>query len=76
MEGTQVSMCPRQAELIEEVRIYLQRLAELAHAEAEALQCGHQGLWREIDQEIENVIGEKERAIGALNEHRTEHGCG
>jgi len=72
----QPGSCLRQQELIEEVRIYLQRLGELAHAEADALTGGHQDLWKEIDQEIENVMGEKERAIGALNEHRAEHGCG
>jgi hypothetical protein len=29
-----------------------------------------------IDKEIENTLGEKERALGALREHQREHGCG
>jgi hypothetical protein len=28
-----------------------------------------------IDKEIETTIGEKERAMGALLEHRQAHGC-
>jgi|SRR6185437_16903119 len=67
--------CLRQQELMEEVRRRLARLAELAHAEAEALKSRHHNLWKEIDQQIELTIGEKERCIGALNEHRKEHGC-
>jgi hypothetical protein len=27
------------------------------------------------DKELENVFGEKERAFGALRQHRAEHGC-
>jgi len=46
--------------------------AGLAH---EALKSRHHNLWKEIDQQIELTIGEKERCIGALNEHRKEHGC-
>jgi len=67
--------CLRQQELMEEVRRRLAHLAELAHAESEALKNHHHNLWKEIDQQIELTIGEKERCIGALNEHRKEHGC-
>jgi hypothetical protein len=28
-----------------------------------------------IDKQIENAIGEKERAMGALRHHRAEHRC-
>jgi hypothetical protein len=67
--------CPRQQELIEEVQRHLARLAQLAHSESDALRKRHHNLWKEIDQQIEMEIGEKERCIGALNEHRAEHGC-
>jgi hypothetical protein len=53
----------------------LTTLAELAHAEREALRSGDQQLIMEIDKQIENVIGEKERGMGALRQHRAEHGC-
>jgi hypothetical protein len=29
----------------------------------------------EIDRQIETALGEKQRALGALKEHRREHGC-
>ena len=67
--------CARQQELNEEVQRHLKRIAELAHAEVDALQDRHTNLWLKLDKEIELEIGEKERCIGALNEHRREHGC-
>jgi hypothetical protein len=73
--SNQPKPCLRQQELIDEVRRRLTKLAELAHAESEALAGRHHNLWKEIDQQIELEIGEKERSIGALNEHRREHGC-
>ena len=75
MDVTEQSACTRQQELIREVIARLSRLAVLAHEETRALTQGHGESWKQIDQEIENVIGEKERCIGALNEHRLEHGC-
>jgi hypothetical protein len=72
---TQQTPCRRRQELIDEVIRHLERLAELAHAESEALAGQHQNLWKEIDRQIENEVGAKERAIGALNQHRDEHGC-
>jgi hypothetical protein len=61
-------------ELINKVQRHLLRLAELAHEEA-ALVSWNDPRWKEVDQAIENVLGEKERALGALKEHRKEHGC-
>jgi len=28
-----------------------------------------------LDKDLENAVGEKERAFGALAQHRKEHGC-
>jgi len=67
--------CVRQQELISDVQVHLQRIAELAHAEVDALASRNHNSWKAIDQQIELEIGEKERCIGALNEHRREHGC-
>ncbi len=66
--------CPRRQELIEVVQRYLIRLAQLAHEEAEIL-AQDDPRWKEVDQNIEKQMGEKERALGALREHRAEHGC-
>jgi hypothetical protein len=71
----QPAACPREQELNEDVQRHLRRIAELAHAEREALQDRHTNLWVKLDKEIELEIGEKERSIGALNQHRKEHGC-
>jgi hypothetical protein len=67
--------CIRQQELMDEVQSRLEKIAELAHAEVEALRNHNHNLWKAIDTQIELQIGEKERCIGALNEHRREHGC-
>ena len=67
--------CARRDELIAEVQGHLIRLAELARQEVELVAEGSNNAWRAVDKEIENVIGEKERSLGALVEHRKEHGC-
>jgi hypothetical protein len=67
--------CQRQQELIAETQSHLLRLSELSRAQAEALIHGSENLVMEIDQQIETTLGEKERALGALKEHRREHGC-
>ncbi len=66
--------CLRQQELIAEVQRHLVRLAQLARAESELI-SGDSEAWLEIDKEIELQIGEKERSMGALRQHREEHGC-
>lgn len=57
------------------VQQHLVHLAELARAEAEAITSKSDNTWLAIDREIENVVGEKERALGAFKQHQTEHGC-
>jgi hypothetical protein len=51
------------------------RLSELARQEAEAVKNRNDETWLAIDKEIENELGRKERALGALKEHQREHGC-
>ena len=67
--------CHRQQELIVEAQQHLVRLAELARMQAQALDNTSENLVMELDKQVENELGEKERAIGALREHRMEHGC-
>ena len=66
--------CLRQQELIGEVQKYLIELSRLAREEAEVVKY-KDGRWLEIDKKIEQTLGDKERAIGALREHRETHGC-
>ena len=67
--------CILQQELIEEARRHLIRLSELARREAAAIAANDTGLILAIDKEIEIALGEKERCLGALRQHQTEHGC-
>ena len=67
--------CSRQEDLIAETQRHLIRLAELAKRESEAIATRDESLILALDQDIENTLGLKERALGALHEHRKEHGC-
>ena len=69
------SPCPRQQELVAATQTCLMRLADLARHQAEALANGNENLVMALDHQIETVLGEKERSLGALHQHRSEHGC-
>lgn len=58
-----------------EVQDHLRRLAELAREEIEAINSKDETTWMKIDRQIEATLGEKERTLGALREHRSTHGC-
>jgi len=66
--------CTRQEELVAETQRHLIRL-ELAKQESEAISTRNEALILALDQDIENTLGLKERALGALHEHRSVHGC-
>jgi hypothetical protein len=51
------------------------RLSELARREGDAIQSRDDADILAIDKEIETTLGDKERALGALRQHRAEHGC-
>lgn len=67
--------CPRQQELIEEAQNHLLRLAEMARMQAKALESGNENFVMELDKQVENELGAKERSLGRLRQHREEHGC-
>jgi hypothetical protein len=67
--------CPKREALVDETQHTLMRLAELARRQADALRTGADNLVMALDKEIENTLGEKERTLGALQQHRKEHGC-
>ena len=67
--------CLRHEELVAETQRHLIRLAELAKQESEAISTRNEALILALDQDIENTLGLKERALGALHEHRSVHGC-
>jgi len=70
-----VQPCVVREQLENLVQGHLQQLAALATEEVGLVKTGDMKLILEIDKRIENELGGKERALGALNEHRHEHGC-
>lgn len=50
-------------------------MGSLIHEEREAMKSEGPNTIRAIDELLEKAFGRKERAIGALHQHREEHGC-
>jgi hypothetical protein len=67
--------CRKQQSLIDCVQQHLLRIADLSRDTAEAVANRNENLTRELDSQVEKELGEKERALGALRQHREEHGC-
>jgi hypothetical protein len=67
--------CLKQQELIGLVQQHLHVIADLSRATIEAVGSRNEKLTRELDRQVEAEIGAKERAMGALRQHREEHGC-
>ena len=67
--------CTQQQELINQVQEHLMRISELTRATAEALRNGNENFAAELDKQVDIEFGKKERAMGALQQHRKEHGC-
>lgn len=51
------------------------RISELTRSIADALTNGDEDSASELDKQVDLEFGRKERAMGALHEHRREHGC-
>jgi hypothetical protein len=66
--------CERCAELFSNVAGVLDDLTSLTRAQSEAFKAGDMQRFTQLDKELENTVGRKERCIGALREHRREHG--
>ena len=67
--------CPYQQKLIADVQEHLMQISKLSRAVAEALANRSENLAAELDKQLDLEYGEKERAMGALYQHRKEHGC-
>ena len=66
---------PEYEQLAAKVADALRRLVDLTTASLGAYRNSNQTEFMKIDKELENTVGEKERAIGALRQHAKEHGC-
>jgi hypothetical protein len=69
------SSCQRNRELLGAVVKALERLATLSTEQKMARESGDTGRATDLDTELDLLFGEKERTIGAWQEHTREHGC-
>ncbi len=69
------ALCRKKIQLKYDVQVALSKLSQLIESQLGALADAGIEKVREIDHEIELCFGEKERAIGALQQHLKEHGC-
>jgi len=67
--------CPQQQLLLKSVQKHLIRIATLSSAATDALINRNESLLRRLDRQVEDEVGEKDLACGALRQHREEHGC-
>jgi hypothetical protein len=70
-----VSPCVQRQQLVRTMQHHLYRVAELAHAEAEATAGGNENVWMTLEAQLMNELRQKEQAMASLRRHREEHGC-
>ena len=68
-------MCSRNRELVKDVVAKLADIARLSQDQAEARNSDDNERAEDLDRQLELVFGEKERCVGAWQEHVREHGC-
>jgi hypothetical protein len=68
--------CPLRDRLAADVDEVLQQIVNITSNLRTAFQNRDRSLFEHLDQQLELAIGQKERSIGALREHKKEHGCG
>jgi hypothetical protein len=57
------------AESLDDIVNFAERLRKAVRSQ------GHTGALTPLDKDLENAVGSKERAFGALAQHCKEHGC-
>jgi hypothetical protein len=70
-----VSQCPQFDRLSSQVEDVLKLLVETVTLQLEVFLSKKPGEFARIDKELELLVGEKERLIGALRQHANEHKC-
>jgi hypothetical protein len=68
-----IAQCRECDRLQGEVQGALSRLAELTTAQLNAFRAQDHAVFMRLDKELENVMGTKERVIGAMRQHEREH---
>lgn len=70
-----MTRCAEYDRLSSEVAQKLTKLSQLTMQQADLLQRGDLYGCKMLDREVELTLGEKERGIGALGQHMTDHKC-
>lgn len=67
--------CQEYARLSDEAHSILKKLNDISAAQLQAFEKGDDAEFRRLDHELERMVGVKERTIGALRQHASDHGC-
>lgn len=70
-----LSQCGKNRELLKIVVGHLDDITRLSKEQAEARNNGDPDRATDLDTELDRVYAEKERSVGAWQEHVREHGC-
>jgi hypothetical protein len=70
-----LTSCALEMCLTFEVQQRLTTISDLSKEICVALSLRHHEKSAQLDAQLETELGSKERAMGALKQHRTEHGC-
>ena len=68
-----MSTCKECERLRGEVQDVLARLTHLTTAQLNAFRSDDHATFMQLDKELENAVGLKERTIGAMRQHKSEH---
>ena len=68
-------MCPTNRELLKTVVANLDEITRLSKAQAEARTQGDQERATQLDDQLDMKYAQKERSVGAWQQHVREHGC-
>jgi hypothetical protein len=71
----QNNKCEIHDHIASEAHRVLKKLHEITSRQIEAFDSGDRERFMKFDQELELMLGEKERTVGALRQHDEEHGC-
>ena len=69
------SVCNTNRELLKAVVANLDEITRLSKAQAEARTQGDEALATRLDEQLDMTYAQKERSVGAWQQHVREHGC-
>jgi hypothetical protein len=70
-----MTRCEERERLRELAMNTLSQIISVTQKLLEANRSNERNTVAHLDKELEHLIGEKERAFGALNQHSKDHGC-